>query len=423
MAEYLSAKEELEAMINGTHVSPDIEADEEQNESVDEGVESEEFGEQTEEDTTETEESTEEEAEDNEDTDQETEAEEEEDTEDTTDEENPETSETTEEGEEEDAHETTEDESTDESDEPITEENVDEIDYKGFYEKVALAKFTANGREVEGFKDPEDLVRAQQMLHGYSDKMKVFKEYKKFLKPLEERGVIADPDKFNLAMSLLDGDPEALKKVIKDKGMDPMEMDLEDIKYTPKNSIATEAQLVIDEAYTQATDLGVADKFNKVLTKDWDVDSLQEMVNNTAVRNDLLAHLKDGTYDMVQAEIRRMELLDSRGELDSVSSVDKYRKAIARLQQNQPKAVTAPVQPKVDNTAKIEAEKAKIEKDRQAAEFKKKAAEKEKAVAEQRKKAASVSKKKTVKKVTVKPNPEELSGDAFREHFKNMMMG
>ena len=72
--------------------------------------------------------------------------------------------------------------------------------YKEFYEKVAMAKFIANGREVEGFKNPDDLIRAQQMLHGYSDKMRVFKEYKPFIKTLEERGFTADPEKFKQLM-------------------------------------------------------------------------------------------------------------------------------------------------------------------------------------------------------------------------------
>jgi hypothetical protein len=286
---------------------------------------------------------------------------------------------------------------------------------------VALAKFTANGREVEGFKNPEDLIRAQQMLHGYSDKMKVFKEYKKFLKPLEERGVVSDPDKFNLAMSLLDGDPEAIKKVLKEKQIDPMELDLEDIKYSPKNTLPSSAQLLIEETQEQAANLGIGDKFNNVIGKDWDVQSLQEFVSNGAVRNDLLQHLKDGTYDIVQNEVRKMELLDSAGALDGMSSVDKYRAAVSRLKQEAPKpAPKTPAEPEIDKIAEIEKAK-KLEKEQE--EFKKKAAAKEAEIAENRRKAASMSKKKVAKKPKPKPKMEELKGDEFRDAFKNMLMG
>lgn len=414
-----SVKDQLEAMIAGTHENTEVEETEEELEGVDEAAE----------ETADTV--------DNEDTDQNEETEEDEDTEQETDETAEETSEESEEAEEEDAQETTDNESeetkienkddTDNSEDTedttdTSETTQDEVDYKKFYEQVALAKFTANGREVEGFKDPQDLIRAQQMLHGYSDKMKVFKEYKKFLKPLEERAVTSDPDKFNLAMSLLDGDIEAVKKVIKDKGIDPLELDLDDVRYTPKNTLPSEAQLLIEEVSAQARDLGVEDKFHRVLTKDFDDKSLEEFINNGAVRRDLVQHLKDGTYDIVQDEIKRMELLDSANELDSISSVDKYRMAIQRLSAKA-SAETAKVQEVQKVQKETEIDRAKQEADRKAAEeFKRKAAEKEKQVAEERKKAASVSKKRTVKQKASEVKPEALKGDEFRDYFKNMMM-
>ena len=392
----LSVKDQLEQMINGTHVNAEVE-EEVQTDTEQDEVDTEET---TEIDVTETT---------VEDTDQGTDAGENEDTTQENDGSAEETSNTTEEGQEE--H--TQDEAGKSEDES---EVTEEIDYKKFYQDVALAKFTANGREVEGFKNPEDLIRAQQMLHGYSDKMKVFKEYKKFLKPLEERGVIADPDKFNLAMSLLDGDPEAIKKVLKDKNIDPLELDLEDIKYVPRVKLPSEAQLLIEENYEQAENLGVGDKFNKVISRDWDIPSLQEFVNNAAVRADLLLHLKDGTYDIVQNEIKRMELLDTTGVLDGMNSVEKYRAAVGRLQQKaatvKPQTQAAPV---IDKAA--EAKKAE-----QEAEFKRKAAEKEREIDEQRKKAASMSKKKAVSAHKTEPTVEELKGDEFRDAFKKMLM-
>lgn len=393
MAE-LSAKELLEQMINGTHVNEEIEQEE-----------------STEADTEDT--ATAEDTENNfEDTDQETDTEEKEETNEENDDSAEETSDATEEGQEE--H--TQDDAGESEDES---EATEEINYKEFYEKVAMAKFTANGREVEGFKNPDDLIRAQQMLHGYSDKMKVFKEYKPFIKTLEERGITADPEKFKLAMSLLDGDPEAIKKVLKDKNIDPLELDLDDIKYVPKVKLPSEAQLLIEETYEQAENLGVGSKFNRVISKDWDMPSLQEFVSNGAVRADLLQHLKDGTYDIVQNEIKRMELLDSTGILDGMNSVEKYRAAIANLQRQVPttpaKKVVAPTVTAVDKTA--EAKKAAEE-----AEFKRKAAEKEQEIAEQRRLAASVSKKKPVSKPKPEPKLEELKGDAFRAEFRKMLM-
>lgn len=404
----MSAKERLEAMIAGTDVDI-IEEDDTQVETADESV-----NEAVENDTT-----------DNvgdEDTDQDTESSDETETEEENDDSAKETEEEDDKGEEEDAHTTTDDE----SENTKVEDAVDEINYKEFYEKVALAKFTANGREVEGFKNPEDLIRAQQMLHGYSDKMRVFKEFKKFIKPLEERKILENQDKFNLAMSLIDGDTEAIKQVIKDKGIDPLELDLDNIAYVPKNTIATDTQLLFEEVYGQARNLGIEDKFHVVLTNEFDDASLQEFMQNKAVRDDLIQHLQTGVYDVVKDEIRRMEMIDTTGELDGFSTVDKYRLAVKRLQEKQSQQSAAPKQvvPEVQKTPQVDAKakQAQIDAAKAEAEFKKKAAEKEAEIAAQRNKAAALSKTKAVKKAPEPVKPEALKGDEFRDYFKNMMM-
>jgi hypothetical protein len=401
----MSVVDQLNAMIAGTHENTEVEEIEETEVEQDEGVNDEVVEETTNEV-------------DAEDTDQEDETEEEEDTEETDDDSEQETSETEDDTQEEDTH------AEPENTEVATESTTDAVDYKKFYEEVALAKFTANGREVEGFKNPEDLIRAQQMLHGYSDKMKVFKEYKKFLKPLEERKITQDPERFNLAMSLLDGDIEAIKKVIKDKGIDPLEMDLDDIKYVNRNTLPSDAQLLIEEVSAQARDLGVEDKFHRVLTKDFDDESLQEFIKEGAVRRDLIQHLKDGTYDIVQDEIRKMELLDANGELDSVSTVNKYRMAVKRLSAaNSAKAQKLAQVDVAQANQKLELDKINAERARaEAEEFKKKAAEKERLAAEARNKAASVSKKRVVKEKAESVKPESLKGDDFKNYFRDMMM-
>lgn len=412
----LTAAEQLEAMINGTYVNEDIQentgVNDEETDSND-GADLDNQENQANENV-DTDEKDESENSDYEDTDLESDAEEDEDTEHEDDGSNADTSETDEKDQEENAH------KNDEDSEEESENTDSEPNYKEFYEKVALAKFTANGKEVEGFKDPADLIRAQQALHGYSDKMKVIKEYKPFLKALEERGITADADKFNLAMSLMDGDPEAIKKVLKDKNIDPLELDLDDIKYTAKNVLPSKAQMLIEETYEQAENLGVGDKFSRVINKDWDITSLKELVENNAVRNDLIQHLNDGTYDVVSDEIKRMELLDINGSLSGMSSIDKYRMAVGRIQQRNLNSQPVQASTKVTVDKIAQAEKIKAE---QEAEFKKTvAAKKEADAAEQRRKAAALSKKKVVKKPETAPKLEELKGDDFRNEFKKLLM-
>lgn len=83
---------------------------------------------------------------------------------------------------------------------------------KKFYDEIANAEFIANGKKVKGFTDPSKIIRSQQMLHDYSNKMRGINEYKPYLKALKEKGIIGDEEKFNFAMSLLDGDKATIKK-------------------------------------------------------------------------------------------------------------------------------------------------------------------------------------------------------------------
>jgi hypothetical protein len=300
-------------------------------------------------------------------------------------------------------------------------ETTDGIDYKKFYEEVALAKFTANGKEVEGFKDPKDLIRSQQALHGLTQKMEAVKAYQPFIKPMKERKLLDDPAKFNLMMNLLDGDKEALKTVIRDMGIDTLELDTEEINYVPKNTLPTAGQLKLDETFEQARALGIDDKLATALGS-WDNESFNEFVDNSAVSGDLINHINTGAYDLVQDEIRKMSMLDTTGRFTGQSTINQYKQAAAevaaRLQAN------ANAETAKEQKAKLEEEKAKLAKEQEEAEFKAKAKEKEAKVTAERKKAASVSKKKkVVKKAPNKEvDPVALKGDDFRKHFEQMLM-
>jgi len=308
-------------------------------------------------------------------------------------------------------------------------ETTDEIDYKKFYEEVALAKFTANGKEVEGFKDPKDLIRSQQALHGLTQKMEAVKEYQPFIKPLRDRKLLDDPDRFNLVMNLVDGDKEALKKFVKDSGIDTLELDTEEVNYVPTNTLPTEGQLRLQDKFDQAKALGIDDKLADALGK-WDNESFDMFVNDSAISGDLINHINNGAYDLVQDEINRMSMLDTTGRYTGQSAVNKYKLAAEsvgkRLQAEQEAAENAnsKKQEAEAKAAKLKAEQDKLAKEQEEAEFKAKAKAKEAKVAEERKKAASVSKKKKAVKKTVKKeiDPISLKGDDFRAHFEQMLM-
>ena len=300
---------------------------------------------------------------------------------------------------------------------------------KKFYDEIANAEFIANGKKVKGFTDPSKIIRSQQMLHDYSNKMRGINEYKPYLKALKEKGIIGDEEKFNFAMSLLDGDKATIKKHMEALKIDLVDLELdEDSKYVPKNYIPSKQSMVLDETMEIASNIGVDSKLRSVIAKDWDDDSFSEFLNNPSVRNDLLTHMQDGTYEIVQNKINELEMLDMNGSYRGLKSTDKYRTAIAEInRENQ----SRPVNPSAyqnqyanqqqNNGSYIDAERARLA-DLAAKEAEYKAmAEKKLRDDEARKKAAMITKKKTTTVTQKKFDPLELEGDALDEFVNELI--
>ena len=300
---------------------------------------------------------------------------------------------------------------------------------KKFYDEIANAEFIANGKKVKGFTDPSKIIRSQQMLHDYSNKMRGINEYKPYLKALKEKGIIGDEEKFNFAMSLLDGDKATIKKHMEALKIDLVDLELdEDSKYVQKNYIPSKQSMVLDETMEIASNIGVDTKLRSVIAKDWDDDSFAEFLNNPSVRNDLLTHMQDGTYEIVQNKINELEMLDMNGSYRGLKSTDKYRAAIAEInRENQSRPVNPSayqnqyVNQQQNNGSYIDAERARLA-DLAAKEAEYKAmAEKKLRDDEARKKAAMITKKKTTTVTQKKFDPLELEGDALDEFVNELI--
>ena len=300
---------------------------------------------------------------------------------------------------------------------------------KKFYDEIANAEFIANGKKVKGFTDPSKIIRSQQMLHDYSNKMRGINEYKPYLKALKEKGIIGDEERFNFAMSLLDGDKATIKKHIEALKIDLVDLELdEDSKYIPKNYIPSKQSMVLDETMEIASNIGVDSKLRSVIAKDWDDDSFAEFLNNPSVRNDLLTHMQDGTYEIVQNKINELEMLDTNGSYRGLKSTDKYRAAIAEINREN---LSRPVNPSAyqnqyanqqqNNGSYIDAERARLaDLATKEAEYKA-MAEKKLRDDEARKKAAMITKKKTTTVTQKKFDPLELEGDALDEFVNELI--
>ena len=462
---YDSIEEELKAMMNGTHVSdfdenedyvdPELENEFDEDED-NSGSDTNEDDNEDNEDASKGSDNAEDTDHNDDDTD---ELEDESETEDESDGSNPETDTEDDENEEESNEENSQNEGdnkdtdtkdqNDGSDKDTEEPNYKDeyVKLKAFYEKVT-GEFKANGKTVKGFTDPERIIQGLQKAIGFEEKNAVINKHKQFLAPLKERGMLEDPEKFNLALSILDGDKEAIKKHLKDLEINPvLDLDLDEIDYKPKQHLASENKVVLNDALEYAESVGIKDKLNEVLVKDMDDGSFSDFIKYPKLRNDLVEHLQDGTYDLVKTRIDEIRLTDMSGDYKALKMVDQYRYALDTLvrEAEETKAKeTVPANKSKENDTSVDANtdakgSTKVnadnivsqavvldEKRKQeilAEEEEKFRAEiRNKKVEEARKAAADISKKKT-KTVSKKDefDPLTLSGDDFQKYFNSLM--
>ena len=296
--------------------------------------------------------------------------------------------------------------------------------FKSFYDEVT-SEFTANGKTVKGFSDPKKIIQSQQMSAGFSDKMAGFKQYRPYMAPLKERGMLEDAAKFDLAMNLIDGDKEALKQHIKNLNIDPMELDMEEIKYDGKSQLASQAEITLDDVMESAASNGVKDKVQNVLGQQWDRASVIELLGDPKSGSDLVEHMSSGVFDAVQDRIAEKKRYDS--SFSSKSSIAQYREAAGELEGEYAKHLTSTnAKAETDRvSADEDVKKAKIAKEAKAAadldelkkkeNYKAKVEAKNKKAANARNKAASVSKKRAPSKPKKKKefDPMALSDEDF----------
>ena len=310
---------------------------------------------------------------------------------------------------------------------------------KKFYDEIANAEFVANGKKVKGFADPSKIIRSQQMLHDYSNKMRGINEYKPYLKTLKDKGIIGNEEKFNFAMSLLDGDKATIKKHLESLKIDPVDLELDDdanAQYSPRNYMPSKESLVLDEAMDIARSSGVEDKLRTVIAKEWDEESFGEFLRDHRVRNDLITHMQDGSFDTIQNKMTEMEMLDLTGSFRGLKSTDKYRAAIAEINREiqyqynrQSVNPSIPQQqqyyrsaPTGQNQYQPNAEAERLALAAKEAEYKA-MAEKKLRDDEARKRAAMITKKKSVTVTQKKFDPLALEGDDLDNFVNELIAG
>lgn len=221
------------------------------------------------------------------------------------------------------------------------------IDYKAEYERL-MAPFKANGRDIQ-VKSVEDAVSLMQMGANYNKKMAALKPNLKLLKMLENSGLLSE-EKLSYLIDLDKKNPAAITKLVKDSGLDPLDIDTEKAGgYKPNTYTVDDRELALDSVLEEILDTPSYNRTLDVVTNKWDAPSKRVVAENPQLLKVINSHIDMGIYDLISKEVESERLF---GRLSGISDLEAYRQVgdaiqarggFAHLGRQEQKTPNAPV--------------------------------------------------------------------------------
>jgi hypothetical protein len=161
-----------------------------------------------------------------------------------------------------------------------------------------------------------------QMGANYNKKMAALKPNLKLLKLLENNKLL-DEAKLSYLIDLDKKDPAAITKLIKDSGIDPLDVDVDkDSEYKPKTYTVDDRELELDEVLGELQDTATYSQTLDIVGNKWDGPSKQVVADNPQVLRIVNDHVARGIYPIISKEIERERML---GRLKGMSDLQAYQ--------------------------------------------------------------------------------------------------
>lgn len=176
-----------------------------------------------------------------------------------------------------------------------------------FYDQV-MAPFKANGRMIT-LRSPEEAIRLMQMGAGYGRKLQDMQPYLKTLRMLEKNNLL-DETKLSYLIDLDQKNPEAIKKLIKDSGIDPLDLNIDDnADYRPRDHSVSDNEVAFTEALKEVASQPGGRETIQQINSQWDQTSKDFLWSHPEVLSIIHEQRANGIYDLITAEIDRKKML------------------------------------------------------------------------------------------------------------------
>ena len=230
------------------------------------------------------------------------------------------------------------------------------IDYKAQYEKI-LTPFKANGREI-AVQNVDDAISLMQMGANYNKKMAALKPNLKLMKLLENNGLLNE-ERISFLIDLEKKNPDAISKLVKDSGLDPLDLDADKASgYKPNTYTVNEKEMELDAVLDELQESPAYTRTLDIVSTKWDGPSKQVIAATPQLLKVINSHVQSGIYDTIVKEVERERMF---GRLGGLSDIEAYRQvgdaiqerggfnSVAQTEKTVPKPVVVALKPqKVD---------------------------------------------------------------------------
>jgi len=179
-------------------------------------------------------------------------------------------------------------------------------DYEGFYNQI-MTPFKANGKTIE-LKSPDEAVQLMQMGANYTRKMQELVPHRKTITMLQNNNI--DEGKLSFLIDLDKKNPEAIKKLLKESGIDPLDIDTSsEPAYLEGNHQVTDEEVNFRTALEEVSSTPDGKATLQVINSDWDQASKDVLWKNPETMALIHGQREFGIYDRITEEMARQKTL------------------------------------------------------------------------------------------------------------------
>jgi hypothetical protein len=194
------------------------------------------------------------------------------------------------------------------------------INFESEYKRL-LAPFKANGRDIQ-VGNVDEAITLMQMGANYNKKMAALKPNLKLMKLLENNNLLNE-EKIGFLIDLDKKNPAAINKLVKDSGLDPMDLDAEKASaYRQTAYTVDDREIELDTVLDELQGTPSYNRTLEIVSTKWDAASKQVIAGNPQLLKVINDHVSSGIYDRINKVIENERMF---GRLIGMSDIEAYR--------------------------------------------------------------------------------------------------